>query len=83
MRGLAHHVQEMLQSSGISRAEVFEQEDDDQGRARRITQYFFVSDADLEQYFSEQAEAMQQSAIDRFEGRFEASPPRVAPRRYR
>jgi len=70
---LSDHVQEMLQISGISHAEVFEQEDDDQGRARRITQYFFASDADLEQYFSEQAEAMQQSAIDRFEGRFEAA----------
>ncbi len=70
---LAHHVEEMLQISGISRAEVFEQEDDDQGRARRITQYYFVSDPDLEQYLSGPAEAMQQSAIDRFEGRFEAT----------
>jgi len=69
---LAHHVEEMLQISGISRAEVFEQEDDSQGRARRITHYYFVSDADLEQYLSGPAEAMRQSAIDRFEGRFEA-----------
>lgn len=69
---LAHHVEEMLQISGISRAEVFEQDDDDQGRARRITHYYFVSDADLEQYLSGSAEAMRQSAIDRFEGRFEA-----------
>ncbi len=69
---LAHHVGEMLQISGISRAEVFEQEDDGQGRARRITHYYFVSDADLEQYLSGPAEAMRQSAIDRFEGRFEA-----------
>ncbi len=69
---LAHHVEEMLQISGISRAEVLEQEDDDQGRARRITKYHFVSDPDLEQYLSGPAEAMRQSAIDRFEGRFEA-----------
>ncbi len=69
---LAHHVEEMLQISGISRAEVFEQEDDDQGRARRITHYYFVSDPDLEQYLSGPAERMQQLAIDRFEGRFEA-----------
>ena len=69
---LAHHVEEMLQISGISRAEVFEQEDDGQGRARRITHYYFVSDPDLEQYLSGPAEAMRQSAIDRFEGRFEA-----------
>ena len=40
---LAQHVEEMLQISGISRAEVFEQEDDSQGRARRITHYYFVS----------------------------------------
>ncbi len=60
---LSDHVQEMLQISGISRAEVFEQEDDDQGRARRITQYFFASDADLEQYFSGQAEAMSASSL--------------------
>ena len=69
---LAHHVEEMLQISGISRAEVFEQEDDGQGRARRITHYYFVGDPDLEQYLSGPAEAMRQSAIDRFEGRFEA-----------
>jgi hypothetical protein len=68
---LAQHVEEMLQISGVSRAEVFEQDDDDQGRARRITHYYFVSDPDLEQYLSGPAEAMRQSAIDRFEGRFE------------
>ena len=66
-------IEEMLQISGISRAEVFEQEDDEQGRARRITQYYFVSDADLEHYLSGPAETMRQSAIDRFEGRFEAA----------
>ena len=69
---LAHHVEEMLQISGISRAEVFEQEDDDQGRARRITHYYFVSDTDLDQYLAGPAESSGQSAIDRFEGRFEA-----------
>jgi hypothetical protein len=69
---LAHHVEEMLQIDGIYNAEVFEQEDDEQGRARRITLYYFVSDADLEQYLSGQAETMRQSAIDRFAGQFEA-----------
>ena len=69
---LAHHVEEMLQISGILRAEVFDQEDDDQGRARRITNYHFASDTELEQYLSGPAEASGQSAIDRFEGRFEA-----------
>ena len=69
---LAHHVEEMLQIEGIYNAEVFEQEDDEQERARRITLYYFVSDADLEQYLSGQAETMRQSAIDRFAGQFEA-----------
>ena len=70
---LEGHVEEMLQIAGIYRAEVFELEDDDQGRARRVAHYHFASNADLEQFFSGQAEAMRQSAIDRFEGRFEAS----------
>lgn len=70
---LERHVEEMLQIPGIYRAEVFELEDDDQGRARRVAHYHFASNADLEQFFSGQAEAMQQSASDRFAGRFEAS----------
>ncbi len=70
---LERHVEEMLQIAGIYRAEVFELEDDDQGRARRVAHYHFARNADLEQFFSGQAEAMQQSASDRFEGRFEAS----------
>ena len=49
---LAHHIEEMLQVAGLFRAEIFEQEDDDQGRARRITQYYFGSDADLEEYLA-------------------------------
>lgn len=70
---LAHHVEKMLQIDGIYRAEVFEQEDDEQGRVRRVTLYYFVSDTDLEQYLSGQAETMRQSAIDRFAGQFEAN----------
>jgi hypothetical protein len=69
---LGANVEEMLQISGISRVEVFEQEDDDPGRACRITQYYFESDADLDQYLSDLAEAAGQSVIDRFEGRFDA-----------
>ena len=34
---LAQHIEEMLQIPGISGAEVYEQEDDEQGRARRVT----------------------------------------------
>ncbi len=69
---LEHHVEEMLQIPGIVRAEVFEQEGDDQGRVRRITHYYFASDADLERYLSEQAETMRQSVIDRFDDQFDA-----------
>lgn len=70
---LAQHCQEMLHSPGIARAEVYEQDDDEQGDARRVTHYFFACDADLEQYLAGQAEADAQSASDRFEGRFEAT----------
>ncbi len=70
---LAQHIQEMLHSPGIAAAEVYEQEDDKQGGARRVTHYFFVCDADLEQYLAGQSEADAQSASDLFEGRFEAT----------
>ncbi len=70
---LKANVEEMLQISGVSHAEVFEQEDDDHGRARRVAHYHFASNADLEQSMSGQAGAMQQSAIDRFAGRFETA----------
>ena len=70
---LAQHIQEMRHSPGIAAAEVYEQDDDEQGGARRVTHYVFVCDADLEQYLAGQAEANAQSAIGHFEGRFEAT----------
>ena len=70
---LAQHIEEMLQIPGISGAEVYEQEDDEQGRARRVTHYYFVSDTGLEQYLSGQAEAKLKPAIDRFGDRFDAT----------
>ena len=70
---LAQHVQEMLHSPGIAAAEVYEQDNDEQGGARRVTHYFFVCDADLEQYLAGQSEANAQSASHLFEGRFEAT----------
>jgi hypothetical protein len=70
---LALHVEEMSRLPAIHRAEVFEQEDDDEGRARRITQFFFVENSGLEKYLAGQATADRQSAIDRFNGRFGVS----------
>ena len=70
---LAHHVEEMSHASGIIHAEVLAPADNTEGRARRITQYYFDSDSDLEQYLADQPEPIEKSAIDRFEGRFDAS----------
>ena len=67
---LAQHVEEMSQLPGIYRAELFQQDDDDEGRARRIAQFFFVDDAGLEQYLAGQATVDRQSAVDRFNGHF-------------
>ena len=70
---LAHHVEEMSHTSGIIHAEVLEPADDIKGRARRITQYYFDSDSGLEQYLADQPEAIEKSAIDRFEERIEVT----------
>ena len=70
---LARHVEEMSHTSGIIHAEVLEPADDIKGRARRITQYYFDSDSGLEQYLADQPEAIEKSAIDRFEERIEVT----------
>ena len=70
---LAQHIEELLHSPEIATAEVYEPEDDEQGRAHRVTHYFFVCDADLEQYLASQAEAGADSASNRFAGQFEAT----------
>ncbi len=70
---LAIHVTEMLEIPGFLKAETFELEDDEQGRARRVTHYYLASGEDLEQYFAGPANAMRQSGIDRFADQFEAS----------
>jgi Protein of unknown function (DUF3667)/Domain of unknown function (DUF4286) len=70
---LADHVREMLQVPGFLKAETFELEDDERGRARRVTHYFLASEEDLEQYLAGPANAMRQSGIDRFADQFEAS----------
>jgi len=70
---LTDHVEEMLQLPGFVRANIFSAEDDDQGRARRVTHYYLESDADLENYLAGPAEVMRRSANERFAGRFSAS----------
>ena len=63
---LAHHVSEMLALPGFNRANVYSLDDDDEGRARRVTQYFLESDEHLQQYLDGPATDMRQSGIDRF-----------------
>ena len=70
---LSEHVQAMLDLPGFVDAETFSLDDDDRGRARRVTQYFLESDSDLDHYFAGPAAQMRQSAEDRFEGQFEAT----------
>jgi len=70
---LANHIEEMLAIPGFLKAKVFAVEDDEEGRARRVTQYYLESENHLEQYFAGQAEQMRQSGIDRFGDQFSAS----------
>ena len=70
---LTIHVTEMLEIPGFLKAETFQLEDDEQGRARRVTHYYLASEEDLEQYLAGPANAMRQSVIDQFADQFEAS----------
>lgn len=67
---LKQHVEDMLQLAGVHQAEVYEEQDDDEGRARRVLQVFFTGYPELERYVAKQAGADRQSAVDRFDGRF-------------
>lgn len=70
---LATHIENMLEIPGFVTARIFELEDDEQGRARRVTQFHLESDKDLEDYLAGAASEMRQAAIDRFGEQFEAS----------
>ena len=70
---LGQHIEEMLTIPGISRAGSFTTDDHEDGRPRRVSQYFFDSDLDLENYLAGPAEVMRQSASDLFAGRFHVS----------
>lgn len=69
---LASHVDEMLEVSGIVSARSYALEDDGD-RVRRVSSYYFESDAHLEQYLAGPAKRLRQSAIDKFGDRFDAS----------
>jgi hypothetical protein len=70
---LARHIEKMSHISVIVQAEALAPADDIEGRPRRIAQYHFASDSDLEQYLTDRAAALEKSALDRFEGRIEAT----------
>ena len=70
---LAGHVQSMLDLPGFVKAEIFLLDDDEQGRARRVTHYYLENDSALENYLAGPAQQMRQAGIDRFAEKFEAS----------
>jgi hypothetical protein len=69
----AGHVEEMLTIAGFIKARVFTLENDQNGRAQRVTHYHLESEADLERYLGGAASAMRQAGVDRFGDRIEAS----------
>jgi hypothetical protein len=68
---LGRHIQDMLELPGINAAQTFTAGDDADGRPRRVTHYFFDTDADLEHYLAGPAGEMRRYAEDIFAGRFE------------
>lgn len=70
---LGQHLEEMLSIQGVSRAGSFTADDHEDGRPRRVSQYFFDSDADLENYIAGPADIMRQSADDLFAGHFDVT----------
>lgn len=67
------HIDEMLAIAGFIEARTFTLENDDKGRAQRVTHYHLESEADLERYLAGPASSMRQSVTDRFGDQFEAS----------
>ena len=70
---LAQHVEEMLQLPGITHANTYAADEDDQGRPRRVTLYYFDTDTALDDYLGGPAAIMRQSADQHFAGRFDAA----------
>ena len=70
---LATHIEEMLELPGFTGVHVYETDDDEQGRARRVTHYELPGQAELDEYLAGPADSMRQSGIDRFGDRMHAS----------
>ena len=70
---LGQHIEEMLSIQGIYRAGSFTADDHEDGRPRRVSQYYFDSDLDLENYIAGPAEVMRQAVDDLFAGHFEVT----------
>lgn len=70
---LGQHIEEMLGLPGIVRASTYAADDDEVGRPRRVTHYFFDSDTDLDDYLAGPAAAMRQSSESLFAGQFEVA----------
>jgi hypothetical protein len=68
---LAQHIEEMLELPGIIRASSYAADEDELGRPRRVTLYYFDSDSDLDAYLAGPAAAMRQSSEDLFAGKFD------------
>jgi hypothetical protein len=68
---LASHVKEMLEIPGFLKADTYELEDDEEGRARRVTHYHLASEDELALYLDGPAEAIRQAGIDRFADQIE------------
>jgi len=70
---LAAQTDAALHSPGIAAAEIYRQEDDEQGRVRRVAHYTFFSDTDLEQYLADQNDADSDPAIEQFAGHIQTT----------
>ncbi len=70
---LGKHIEEMLKLPGIARASTFAADEDKDGRPRRVTLYYFDSEADLESYLAGPAAIMRQYAAEHFAGQFSVS----------
>jgi len=70
---LGQHIEEMLDLPGIVRASTYAADDDEDGRPRRVTHYFFDSDTDLDNYLAGPAAAMRQISESLFAGRFDVT----------
>lgn len=68
---LGQHIEDMLELPGINTARTYTAGDDPDGRPRRVSLYFFDSEADLENYLAGPAGEMRQLVHERFAGQFE------------